>query len=500
MKKFLLTLICALVWLNLQASPGFALNTYNAGTAEVSTEAEIVTVLKSILLKQQPGIYQVELAPLNDQDYDVDSLKEKAFQALSAGNLTFFAEGYYYQGDKLVLRVDKATLRANSPAQYTTIINRARTGKLKNFSVLIPDYRRGLYNLSPNLGWTWHRTDQNVGAHGMLVTYKAPAVPVNKTVGTYTAANSAQLKNVLDAAMKNLNGTIRVRVPAGIDTQTITSIMDDLEDESLYIEYVRSWSCRIYKRTMTMTFTYPYDYPTMKQLQAKTEAKAAQVAARLIKPGMTDYQKVLAINDYLTATTTYDKNDLYLGIEDEYNQLAAGPLLRGKAVCGGYSRAAIYLLRKARIPCWFVSGTADNGQTVEDHAWNIVWLKNGKYYNLDVTWNDSDETPNYGYFLVDDKTLSRSHTWDASLYPKCTDASLNYYRVNNLIAEDQESFATLISQTMDRKKTSLTFLSRNFRETWIDLVFELLHDAGLQRRISYGTDPATDVVSILFLE
>lgn len=500
MKKFFMIVISALVLFTFQISPCLALNTYDLGKVEISTQADAVNVLKGILSKKQPGIYQLEMAEPDALNYNVEQLKDQAFWALPPGNVTFFTEGSYYQGKKLVLRVDSATLRADNPAQYGAIINKAKTGKLKNFSVLITNQLNGSYNLSAQMNWTWHRTKQNIGAQGMLVTFKVPSSPLNKATGNYSAANYAQLKNVLNSSLKSLYGTIKVRIPASIDTKAVSRAMADLEDESLYIEYVTVWRCSIYKNTLTMNFTYPYDYTTMKQLQTKTEAKAVQVIAAVIKPGMTDYQKVLAINDYITANTYYDKNDLYLGVNDEYNQLAAGPLLRGKAVCGGYSRAANYLLRKTGIPSLVVSGTANNGLSVEDHAWNIVRLNNGKYYNLDTTWNDSDDTPGYPYFLVDDKTLSRNHTWDTKLYPKCTDASLTYYKVNNLLVEDPETFLQLVRKTLEKKENNLAFISQNFNETWINQAFHIIRDFGLRRTISYSIDPATNLVSISFQE
>ncbi len=85
-----------------------------------------------------------------------------------------------------------------------------------------------------------------------------------------------------------------------------------------------------------------------------------------------------------------------------------GGLVDGLAVCDGYARAFKLLCDAYEIPCVVVVGDAiQNGQT-DPHAWNYVEMEDGKWYAVDVTWNDSESTPTQHYFLVGADTLQAS--------------------------------------------------------------------------------------------
>ena len=93
--------------------------------------------------------------------------------------------------------------------------------------------------------------------------------------------------------------------------------------------------------------------------------------------GMSDYDKILAICQYICEIVEYgydDDNDCYS---------AYGALKNGLAVCDGYHDLTYALLMEAGIDTACVSGKANGGS----HAWNIVLL-DGLYYNLDTTWAD----------------------------------------------------------------------------------------------------------------
>ncbi len=67
----------------------------------------------------------------------------------------------------------------------------------------------------------------------------------------------------------------------------------------------------------------------------------------------------------------------------------------------------------------------------EGHAWNLVKL-DSQWYHLDTTWNDPvpdrKGAIRYQYFLVDDRTMARDHTWIADDYPKATSTAYSYYQ------------------------------------------------------------------------
>lgn len=148
--------------------------------------------------------------------------------------------------------------------------------------------------------------------------------------------------------------------------------------------------------------------------------KAESVIKDIIKPGFTDFDKVKAIHDYIVLNTAYDLKgyESKTSTEDAYN--IYGTLINGVAVCDGYARTVSYLLDKLGIENYYVVGNTKNGGL---HAWNSVKIDN-EYYFLDTTWDDP--TPNkegvvkYKYFLINEDTLSKSHTWDKNKYPRAT--------------------------------------------------------------------------------
>ncbi len=101
------------------------------------------------------------------------------------------------------------------------------------------------------------------------------------------------------------------------------------------------------------------------------------------------------VHDALMQVADYDMNAAM-------NQSAYSALVNRKTVCAGYARAYQYMLQQLGIPCYYCTGYAG-----EDHAWNIVKLNNA-YYNVDVTWDDTD-TPTYDYFNKTDAEFGQTH-------------------------------------------------------------------------------------------
>lgn len=116
-----------------------------------------------------------------------------------------------------------------------------------------------------------------------------------------------------------------------------------------------------------------------------------------IKPGMSDFEKEMAIIQYIVATNTYDCENYakHLKIEagvktkekpnpDTYT--AYGALVKGRSVCAGYANAFNMLCSACGLESAILSGpTKENCKCA--HAWNMVKL-DGEWYLVDVTWAD----------------------------------------------------------------------------------------------------------------
>lgn len=172
-----------------------------------------------------------------------------------------------------------------------------------------------------------------------------------------------------------------------------------------------------------------------------------------------DYSKELYIHDYIV------KNCVY---RDEQNASSAySCLIDGVAVCSGYSRAAMLLLKEAGIDSMLVAGLGKSAsQEAVSHMWNIVWI-DGEPYHLDVTWddpsNDNTDIISHLYFNLTDRAISVDHS-DYSVSFKCNAETYNYFVRNNLC------FKEYSQDTLDVLKLKLVNNINNGRN-YIEFLF-----------------------------
>ena len=136
-------------------------------------------------------------------------------------------------------------------------------------------------------------------------------------------------------------------------------------------------------------------------------AEADRVVDTLITSGMSDYDVVKTLHDYLVTHCDYDYR-VDIGNMPFVSHQAEGALLNGTAVCSGYAKAYEALLDAAGIPNVTITGYASGY-----HAWNLVQV-DGAWYHVDATWDDpttrGGDYVRYTYFLKSDRVMvSRSH-------------------------------------------------------------------------------------------
>ena len=161
--------------------------------------------------------------------------------------------------------------------------------------------------------------------------------------------------------------------------------------------------------------------------------------------GMTEYEQIRYIFDYLVKTVEYDSK-----APDNQNIYSA--LVNKRNPCAGYARAARTCLQQAGMECIYVVGDIV-GQGA--HAWNIVNCE-GKYYQMDATFGDPvflaeeenmsvpQEIVNYDYLCCTDEVIIQTHRADESMgYPVCSSDDLHYYRMEGMYYEtfDAEKYA-----------------------------------------------------------
>lgn len=140
---------------------------------------------------------------------------------------------------------------------------------------------------------------------------------------------------------------------------------------------------------------------------------AINEALAVIKPGMTDLDKALALHDYLVLHIAYAYKDYINGSLGGNVYNIYGALQEGKAVCQGYAYAYYILLNNVNIENRMVVSNNMN------HAWNMLKI-DGKWYHVDVTWDDPVwdilGRVRHEYFMLSDAAIKEKEHYDWSSY------------------------------------------------------------------------------------
>lgn len=159
--------------------------------------------------------------------------------------------------------------------------------------------------------------------------------------------------------------------------------------------------------------------------------KVVEILGSVVSEDMSDYEKELAIHDYIVTNCEYG----YTDDNQENAYTTYGALIDKKAVCNGYAEAMALLLTCVDIDNDIMTGTADG----DLHAWNRVCI-DGEWYQLDATWDDPipdrGDFAGHMYFNVPDDIMDDSHTWTEDDFEECTSWDYNYFKYNNLICDN----------------------------------------------------------------
>ena len=157
--------------------------------------------------------------------------------------------------------------------------------------------------------------------------------------------------------------------------------------------------------------------------------KAKDTIHQQINDDMGDYEKELAIHDWITEWSNFDYG--IFGRSDdgftEGSDTPYGVLIDRKAMCHGYSSTFQLFMDMLDIECITVFGTPDDGV---QHSWNMVKLE-GEWYCVDTAWDDPiGGSPGHSYFNVTSEYLRKGsiHRWDEASVPQATGTKYAYDR------------------------------------------------------------------------
>ena len=222
-----------------------------------------------------------------------------------------------------------------------------------------------------------------------------------------------------------------------------------------------------------------------------TEQRAQELTAGL--EGKSDYEKSLILHDRLCEAVVYD-------LDSDYNQTVISSLVYGESVCAGYARGYQMLMQKVGIPCFYVSGIADNGTGWGGHAWNLVQL-DGEWYYTDVTWDDQNDDGGslyYTHLNVTYDQISKDHIAEefAQYLPKTTATAANYYVRNGLILDpDRPVDVTALAEAFKNNYPPQVYYTGEDYQDGAMLIFENLND--IVHQMTGGFYPYSVSVGIL---
>lgn len=151
-------------------------------------------------------------------------------------------------------------------------------------------------------------------------------------------------------------------------------------------------------------------------------SKIYSIKEQILKDGMSDRDKIKAFHDYVINNTVYDseRNDLmHNNVSPSYDNMphkANGVLKNHIALCSGYTDLMAIFLSNIGIPNYKIAN--------REHIWNAVYL-DGKWYHLDLTWDDPVTTTGenillYDFFLISTNELEKldteQHIYDKTVY------------------------------------------------------------------------------------
>ena len=207
----------------------------------------------------------------------------------------------------------------------------------------------------------------------------------------------------------------------------------------------------IYLRTNTyIQVSSPY-YPSVNSIVQNAVTRCNS------ETNGSDYSKALWLHDWLLEQLDYDNSLKWSSAESA--------LTRSSGTCQAYERAYAKLLSAAGIE------NAETRDTYDGHTWNAMKL-DGKWYQVDCTWDDSSENyynfnRTHLYFALSDELMAIAHQGHNKIYTvegyatPSNSLEHNYFVQNGDAQQWVESYRNRIQENLNNKNTEFSIQADN---------------------------------------
>lgn len=244
----------------------------------------------------------------------------------------------------------------------------------------------------------------------------------------------------------------RITIVSTKSLNTLSSICAVAAVNATHAIYINGFE---YQRAIGVTNCFPkYSYGLLQSQQyiKDCKKKSTEIIARC--KASSTYDTVLAIHDELVRNIQYQD-------DGKLSHSIVGPLLFGRGVCDGFSKALKFILDELSIPCFVIYGTATDPQTGsnESHAWNIIKIDNS-WVHIDLTFDatiSQSTIIRHDYFGLTAQMVSRDHQFKEAFYPLSSNGSMEYYCRQKLIISNKKNVSALLMERLSSNENIITF-------------------------------------------
>ena len=135
-----------------------------------------------------------------------------------------------------------------------------------------------------------------------------------------------------------------------------------------------------------ITLNYKISYRTTAKEEAAVDDAVAKVKKDLNLGGKSDYEKILAIHDYIRKNVAYDYDTMNGPKKDLRVHTAYNALVKGKAVCQGYVSLFYRLILEYDIDSRVITGKSFNC-SIFCNIYSPIW-----HIKLYAIWQHKEKT------------------------------------------------------------------------------------------------------------